>query len=179
MNSIFDKLYTDEHGNPAPLPPLQEAMQYQYEVKQTNTIDGSKVLPYDQMNAEMFYPSRQENKDTTAIVEDMAANEVAPAVLGELCDPKKALSDYATAVGGKFSWGQTTNEEHMACIGKNATNDPAESPFAQLTRQLQCFGRILGIHASAVGHARINGDFNRDIKDTEKDGAYFKLTPNE
>ena len=62
---------------------------------------------------------------------------------------------------------------------KNATNDPAESPFAQLTRQLQCFGRILGIHASAVGHARINGDFNRDIKDTEKDGAYFKLTPNE
>ncbi len=179
MNSIFDKLYTDEHGNPAPLPPLQEAMQYQYEVKQTNTVDGSKVLPYDQMNAEMFYPSRQENKDTTAIVEDMAANEVAPAVLGELCDPKKALSDYATAVGGKFSWGQTTNEEHMACVGKNATNDPAESPFAQLTRQLQCFGRILGIHASAVGHVRINGDFNRDIKDSEKDGAYFKLTPDE
>ena len=45
------------------------------------------------------------------------------------------------------------NEEHTACIGKNATNDPAESPFAPLTRQLQCFGRILGIHASAVGHA--------------------------
>ena len=56
MNSIFDKLYTNENGNPAPLPPLQEAMQYQYEVKQTNTIDGSTVLPYDQMNAEMFYP---------------------------------------------------------------------------------------------------------------------------
>jgi hypothetical protein len=76
------------------------------------------------------------------------------------------------------AWGQTTKEEHAACIGKNATNDPAESPFAQLTRQLHCFGRILGIHASGVGHARINSDFNCDIKDTVKDGAYFK-TPNE
>ena len=55
-------------------------------------------------------------------------------------------------------------------------NDPSESPFAQLTRQLQCFGRILGIHASAVRHARINGDFIRDIKDNSNDGAYFKLT---
>ena len=64
-----------------------------YKVKQTNTIDGSKVLPYDQMNAEMFYPLRQENVDTTAIVEDMAANEVAPAVLGELCDPKKLFQN--------------------------------------------------------------------------------------
>ena len=155
MNGIFNEIYTDQDGNDASLPPLEEAMQYQYEVKQTNTIDGSTVLPYDQMNAEMFYPVRQENVDTTAIVEDMAANKLAPTMLSALCDPKKNLSDYATAVGGKFSWGQTTNEEHMACIGKNATNDPAESPFAQLTRQLQCFGRILGIHASAVGYARI------------------------
>ena len=68
MNSIFDKLYTNENGNPAPLPPLQGAMQYQYEVKQTNTIDSSTVLPYNQMNAEMFYPVRQENVDTTAIL---------------------------------------------------------------------------------------------------------------
>jgi hypothetical protein len=113
MNSMFDKIYTNENGNPAPLPPLQDAMQYQYEVKQTNTIDGSTVLPYDQMNAEMLYPSRQENVDTTPIVEDMAANEVAPAVLGELCDPKKALSDYATAVGGKFSLG--SNYKRGAC----------------------------------------------------------------
>ncbi len=120
-------------------------------MKQTNTINGSKVLAYDQMNAEMFYPLCQENIDTTSIVEDMAAKELAPTML---------LSDYATAVGGTFSWGQTTEEEHAACIGKNATNDPAESPFTQLTRHLQCFSRILGIHATAVGHARINGDFN-------------------
>jgi hypothetical protein len=40
-------------------------------------------------------------------------------------------------------------------------------------------GRVLGIHASAVGQARINGDFKRDLKDSSKDGAYFKFSPNE
>jgi hypothetical protein len=30
-------------------------MSYQSEVKQTPAIDGSKVLPYDQLNAELFY----------------------------------------------------------------------------------------------------------------------------
>ena len=179
MSGIFDNIYIDADGNTCPLPPLQDAMQYQYEEKLTNAIDGSKVLPYDQINAEMFYPTRQENKDTTAMVEDMAMNALAPAIIKECRDPKKALSDYITGVDGKFSWGQTTDEEHLACIGKNATNDPAESPFASLTRQLQSFGRVLGIHASAVGHARINGDFKRDPKDASNDGSYFKLSQNE
>jgi hypothetical protein len=49
MNSIFDKIYIDDDGNPAPLPPLQEAMKYQYEEKQTVTIqlyECRNVLPY-------------------------------------------------------------------------------------------------------------------------------------
>jgi hypothetical protein len=86
----------------------------------------------------------------------MAAEEVAPAVIGQIIDPQKALSDYTSAVDGKFSWGQTSEAEHLASKGKHGTNDPAESPFAQLTRQLQCLGRVLGIHASVVGQTRIN-----------------------
>ena len=35
MNGVFNEIYTDQDGNDAPLPPLEEAMQYQYEVKQT------------------------------------------------------------------------------------------------------------------------------------------------
>jgi hypothetical protein len=54
-----------------------------------------------------------------------------------------------------------------------------ESPFASLTCELQSFGCVLGIHASAVGHARINGDFKRDPKAASNDGAYFKLTQKE
>jgi len=83
------------------------------------------------------------------------ASEVAETILNELHDPRKATSHYLTSVEGKFSWGQTTDEEHFAFLGKMATNDSAESPFASLTHQLQSFGHLLGIHASAVGHACI------------------------
>ena len=58
-----------------------------------------------------------------------------------------------------------------------ATNDPAESPFAALTRQMQGFGRLLEINASAVGHARFKGDFTRDLKNEDNNGAFLKLTP--
>ena len=84
MNSVFDKIYHDEHGDPAPLPPLQEAMNYQFKEKQTNAIDGSKVLPYDNINAEMFYPECQKNRDTTHCVQEMAQSAIAPAIMGEL-----------------------------------------------------------------------------------------------
>ena len=58
MNGIFNKIHTDDSGIGVPLPPLVEAMTYQYGKKQTNAIDGSKVLPFDQLNAELFYPKR-------------------------------------------------------------------------------------------------------------------------
>ncbi len=48
-----------------------------------------------------------------------------------------------------------------------------------MTHQLQSFGHVLGIHDSAVGHARINGDFKCNHKDSSNNGAYFKLSPNE
>ena len=174
MNAIFDNIYVDSDGNPGPLPPLQEAMTYQYEEKQTIALDGSKVLPFDQLNAEMFYPQRPENQQTTDLVKEMAS-EVAECIMKELCDPKKALSDYLSCKEGKFSWGETTDEEHKACLGMMATNDSAESPFAGLTQQMQQFGRVLGIHASAVSHAKFSGDFHLDYKDSSNDGRYFKL----
>jgi hypothetical protein len=83
-------------------------MKYQYKEKQTNTIDCSKTLPFDCMNAEMFYPTRQENIDSTPTVKVMAAEE------GQIIDPQKALSDYASAVDGKFSLGQMLEAEHLA-----------------------------------------------------------------
>ncbi len=55
MNGIFNKIHADNRGVNVPLPRLAEAMSYQYEKKQTNAIDGSKVLPFDQLNAELFF----------------------------------------------------------------------------------------------------------------------------
>ena len=104
------------------------------------------------------------------------AVEVAECLLKELRDPKKVTSDYLTSEGGQFSWGGTTEEEHLASLGKMATNDPAESPFAALTSQMQLFGRILGIHASGVGQALFSGDFECDLNDGTKDGPFYKLS---
>ena len=49
-----------------------------------------------------------------------------------------------------------------------ASNDPVESLFAGLTQQLQSFGRVLGIHALGIAHARFNGDFHCDLNETQK-----------
>ena len=102
--------------------------------------------------------------------------EIASCLLTELQDPKKATSDYLSSGEGKFSWGYTTQEEHQACIGIMASNDPSESPFAQLAIQLQSFGRVIGINDAAVGHARQNGDLRRSSGDYEGVGAFHKIS---
>ena len=59
-----------------------------------------------------------------------------------------------------------------------ATNDIAESPFAGLSHQFGMYGRILGIHASAISQARINGDFRRILIEMDKkDGMFHCLSP--
>ena len=58
------------------------------------------------------------------------------------------------------------------------TNDPAESPFVAFTRKLDKYGRVLGIHAAAIGHARTNGDFYQGyLKNPNNEGTYQKLPP--
>jgi hypothetical protein len=118
----FDSILTDDDGNHVPLPPLVEAMEYQYKRKHTNAIGSLKVLPYAQLNAELFYPMNEANKATTKTVEVMAV-EIAECMLGELHDPKKTTSDKLTCADGKVSWGNTFDEENYACLGKMATND--------------------------------------------------------
>ena len=57
-----------------------------------------------------------------------------------------------------------------------ANNNPVESPFAAITRQLQSFGQVLGIHAAADSYTRMNSDFRRDLTDESNKGAVLKLT---
>ena len=92
-------------------------MKYTFKEKKTLAVDGSKVLPFNVLNAELLYPERQENKDTTKWVHKMAV-EVATCILKELRDPKKASADYLSSEDGKFSWGITTQKEHELTMGK-------------------------------------------------------------
>ena len=86
------------------------------------------------MRAELFYPQREENKATDTMCACMAG-ELATTMLVEGRDPHKATSDCLLSAQGEFSWGQTAQEEHEACLGKMATNYIAKSPFAGLTQQ--------------------------------------------
>ena len=99
------------------------------------TMDGSEVLSFDKLKAELFYPSCVDNKYTSPHVIKMAV-DLSNCLLVDILDPKKAISNYFGSAEIKFIWGQTTDEEHKALIGKMATNDPAESPFVALIRQL-------------------------------------------
>ena len=123
-------------------------------------MDGSKVLPSDKLKAELFYPLRVENQDTSPHVIKMAV-ELANFLLAELCDPKKATSNYLSSAKSKFRQGQITDKEHEALIDKMATNDTSEIPFLALTRKLEQYGIVIGISAVDIGHASINGDFDQ------------------
>ena len=129
-------------------------------------MDGYRVLPFDKLKAEFFYPEMTENISTKALSTNIDV-DMDSCILNELRYPKKATYDYLYRGEGKFSWVYTNQEEHQDFIVMMASNDPSESPFTQITRQIQSFGRILGINAAAVGYARQNGDFRRSSGDYE------------
>ena len=58
------------------------------EEKTGDAQDGSKVIPMDVLKAELFFPERAENCETSNLVKRMAI-EVAGCMLPELQDPKK------------------------------------------------------------------------------------------
>ena len=129
----------------------------------------------DILKAELFFPQREENKETTETAKIMAV-EVADCIVTELRDPKKVTSSYLSDLDGEFSWGNTSDKEHILGMGMMTTTDPAENPFAALTQQLHNFGRMIRKHASAVGHARLHGDFDLNWEPGRVDGLYHQLS---
>ena len=101
---------------------------------------------------------------------------MASCLLTELQYPKKATYDYLYRGEGKFSWVYITQEEHQDFIVMMASNDPSESPFALLTRQIKSFERVLGINAAVVGNARQIFDILRSSGDYEVVGSFHNLS---
>eukprot|EP00965_Chrysotila_dentata_P109518 3619671-Pleurochrysis_carterae.AAC.1 len=58
-----------------------------------------------------------------------------------------------------MAWGNTSEEEHAAALGKLATNGPAESAFGAITQEPSSFGLIAFSSTSGVAQARRNPDF--------------------
>ena len=89
------------------------------------------------------------------------AEKVGNRVCLELLDPKKALHYYLSAVDGKFSAKNITEDVRKASIGMRANNDPSEGNFGCFSEAFQyCRGMGLG-EAAHLGQSRYNKDNNR------------------
>lgn len=164
MNSIFDVLRTE-------LPPFDEFLKHIFEERRSKISregDVNSHITHSLVRNELFNPVRKENIDTKELVTTLAV-EVAQVMIKEFCDPNKVTKDLVSDIGGKFSWKNTTPEEHEAGKGKSSTNDAAESPFGGLSHVLEAHGRLNPENAAAIATAVFNGDFSRsDIDKSQK-----------
>ena len=100
------------------------------------------------------------NKDSITILEKVAKPAI-EAMLCELEDKKKATYKYLSVSGSPFSYDHCPEDVKTAMLGMMAVNDLAESSFAGVTAQVQCYGRI-GMHAAAaVSDMQRNNFFSR------------------
>jgi hypothetical protein len=159
------------------LPPFKEFLEYMYESKAMAAVGSSSadVLPLNSLWEELFHPTSETNKDTDGKVCELAV-VAATALLAELRDESKATYEHLSSAEGRFCWEQTTDEDHEQAKGKYAVNDPAESSFGGLTRELQCFGRIALGSAGGVAQSRRNGDLKRQRTARGKDGIFHCLS---
>ena len=91
------------------------------------------------MVSELFMPADDDNVKTNQLVTEMA-KIAATCWQSEFLDENKATSDYLSCAEGKYSWANTSAEEHEGLLAAFATNDLAEQPFGALTQQLTQYG---------------------------------------
>ena len=69
-------------------------MLYLFEENKNYTVGvESKLLSYDRLRAELFYPDNKTNKSTDSVVPDLVF-EAVMSLLSELRDEKKATAEY-------------------------------------------------------------------------------------
>lgn len=143
MMNLFDDI-ADE------IPEFKKFLDFEFENKMTEFVETSqtKSIPYSKLIDELFSPKDDDNKESTAILEKVAKLAI-EAMLRELEDKKKATYKYLSVSGSPFSYDHCPQAVKDAMLGMMAVNDLAESSFAGVTAQVQCYGRI-GLHAAAA-----------------------------
>ena len=145
--------------------PFADYITHLFEEKQSNGVSGSrrkedKVLPFDLLRAELFYPTRAENRQTHDMCCRLAV-EIATTILMELRDLEKATHKYLTSAEGMYSSGKITEADRRACMNMMAHNSISESNHASSTAGLKVGGTIRLDHSCGEGQTRANNDFGR------------------
>lgn len=143
---------------------FRDYLQFMFEEKQSSPVgsrwEEDKVLPFDELRAAVFYPTRSDIRQT----HDTAcrlAEEAALVFLLEFRDLTKATSSYLSSIDGIMSMKCTSKEDRIACRGKDASNSIAESLHAQSTVGLRTCGTARLDYMAAEGQTRSNNDFGR------------------
>ena len=89
-----------------------------------------------ELRRELFHPSDQDNKESTALLEDLAV-VAAEAWIGELVDPTKGTWQFMSDSEGEYSYEHSSDTLKEAMLGVVAVNDLAESSFAGVTAQVE------------------------------------------
>lgn len=155
MLHIFDDLRSE-------LPEFDAYLKHEFENKKTECVKASstKAIPLKELIKEIFCPVDEDNRDSTEMLENLAGIGIA-GLIAELEDEKKATYKYLSISGTEFSYEHCPDNAKKAIIGKMASNDLAESSFAKVTAQVQCYGRIGMCAAAAVSDCDKNGFLHR------------------
>ena len=160
MMGIFD-------GITNKLPPLQEYLDFMLEKKQGSLLgsckEEDKVLPWDLLLSELFYPTRKYIVDTNSFCIDLTY-EAAPTFRVDFRDEREATAKYFSSIGGVNSTKKVEKEEKTAGKGILASNCVSESGHAAATYNLKVCGTIDLQHCAARSQSKSKNDFGREIE---------------
>ena len=123
--------------------------------------EDEKVMPYDELRAALFYPSRIDIRNTDDLVICLA-EEAASAFLIEFRYSLKATSSYLSSIGGgKYSISKISDDLRKAGLNKDASNSISESNHASSTLSLKTSGTIRLDSAAGEGQTQANNDFGQ------------------
>jgi len=144
--------------------PLKSYLTYMFEEKESNVVDSKskedRKLPFDLAVAELYYPTRAENRQTTTMCKTLFQRAASRAI-AECINPTKQLSRHLSAINGPKSWVEVSAEDKEASLGIRANNDPSESCFAVYSDSFEQGQNIRQDHAAGKGQSRYNNDFLR------------------
>ena len=186
MMGMFDHLRNK-------LPPFDDYLTYMFEEKRSPRVVDSKlvekVLPWEMLRSELFYPTRLDIVESTSYSAELAS-EAATIFRKEFRDETKATAKYLSSIRGSRSLKKISEEERKAGQGIDASNSIAESLHAAATGNLKTFGTIDLQHSAGMGQTNHNNDLGREAEtflDTRKGskskpegrgmGGYHKMCP--
>ena len=106
-------------------------------------------------------PTNLDNQDSTEILETITTIGI-QSLIDELPDKKKATYKYLSISGSEFSHEHCPDGVKREILGQWASDDLAESSFAGVTAQVQCYSRIGMSKAVAAIDVARDGFLDRD-----------------